>query len=513
MHRLTGHDPDAAREAPEAAAPALALWNPVPRERSGIVTAEVTWFRRDVLVGPPSGRTPKAGRGYRRFLLLDGRGEEIPVQVLGVRRGQERLDAPRHYPDQDEVDRAFVAFRPPPLPGMGLSILTPRPGRRVLPDEDLTVRPGLLANHWVRLQVADTGELTLEDRRTGERYAGLLRLEDEADLGDTYTFCPRPGTHPLSRATVARGGPAVVADGPLVGAVETGWSQAAAGGRVGCRLLVALRADSPLVRLRLDLDHRATDHRMRARFPLGAFAAEAAALAGAAWGTARRPPAHSRETNHPAERPVATAPAQRFVAAASGRRGLALFAPGFFEYEWTAKGDLLFTLLRAVGQLSRGDLPTRPGHAGWPMATPLAQEPGHHRVDLALTPVTEEDLQRPDRLVRLWEDAFLPIQAVFLRQSSGRPSQVPPFGVELEGEGLVFSALKPAESGDGLVLRCYNATASWVQGGWRFARPIRRALAVRGDETESAELQLGGDRSGVRLTAAPHQMVSVLVAW
>ena len=45
----------------------------------------------------------------------------------------------------------------------------------------------------------------------------------------------------------------------------------------------------------------------------------------------------------------------------SGPRGLAIFAPGFFEYELDRKGDLLVTLLRSVGELSRDDLPTRPG--------------------------------------------------------------------------------------------------------------------------------------------------------
>ena len=56
---------------------------------------------------------------------------------------------------------------------------------------------------------------------------------------------------------------------------------------------------------------------------------------------------------YPLETPVRTAPAHRFVAAANGARGLAVLAPGFFEYEWTVRGDLVLTLLRAVGELSR----------------------------------------------------------------------------------------------------------------------------------------------------------------
>src|SRR5437899_11827699 len=95
----------------------------------------------------------------------------------------------------------------------------------------------------------------------------------------------------------------------------------------------------------------------------------AAAVAGSAFGTVARPPVTVDPADFPLETPVRTAPAHAFVAAASGARGLALFAPGFFEYEWTDRGDLLLTLLRAVGELSRADLPTRPGHAGWPSST------------------------------------------------------------------------------------------------------------------------------------------------
>ena len=40
------------------------------------------------------------------------------------------------------------------------------------------------------------------------------------------------------------------------------------------------------------------------------------------------------------ETPVVTAPAQRFVASAGSEGGLAILAPGFFEYEHDPAGDL-----------------------------------------------------------------------------------------------------------------------------------------------------------------------------
>src|SRR2546422_10685928 len=159
-----------------------------------------------------------------------------------------------------------------------------------------------------------------------------------------------------------------------------------------------------MVRCSQDMDKQAAWPRVRAAWPVGLPGA--AAVAGTAFGTVARPPVTVDPADFPLETPVRTAPAHAFVAAASGARGLALFAPGFFEYEWTDRGDLLLTLLRAVGELSRGDLPPRPGPAGWPMSTPLAQCPGRGRVELAIAPVSQAELERGVRLPALWDDAF-----------------------------------------------------------------------------------------------------------
>ncbi len=124
LDELAGHDPDAGRERTEDADPALVLWNPAARARGGVMIADATFFRRDVLVGPPGGRRPRAGPGARTFALAGLDGTPIPVQVLDRRQTLERRDAVRHYPDQDEVDVVRVAFRAPPVPGLGCAALT-----------------------------------------------------------------------------------------------------------------------------------------------------------------------------------------------------------------------------------------------------------------------------------------------------------------------------------------------------------------------------------------------------
>ena len=129
LHALTRHSPDAAREHPEMAIPALADLESgatgARRERSSwkspASAATSLWGRLQA-----DSRTLAAD--IEPFVLIGAGGEVTPVQVLSVTPGTERIDAARHYPDQDAVDRVLVALQLPPLPGLGFAHFSVRRG-------------------------------------------------------------------------------------------------------------------------------------------------------------------------------------------------------------------------------------------------------------------------------------------------------------------------------------------------------------------------------------------------
>ena len=88
----------------------------------------------------------------------------------------------------------------------------------------------------------------------------------------------------------------------------------------------------------------------------------------------------------------------------------------------------------------------------------------------------------------------------------------PADSIELEGPGLVPSIIKPAEDGDGVVIRCFNSTGHTVPGTLRFGTPRSRAVRVRADEQEPFALHLEHAGRALPFTAAPHAWVTV-VAW
>ena len=260
---LVGHDADLQRERADGSEPKLVLWNPTPRSRGGVTVADVTVFRRDVLVGPASGgRLPRQGTGYRPFGLYGQEGRPIAIQVLAQRVTQERTDAARHYPDQDEVDQVRIAFRAPPVPGLGVAALKAGAAVPLSRAEDVRVRGRSLENRFVEVTFEPNGALSLVDRRRNERYGELLRLEDAGDAGDAYTYCPPA----RDRIKPSRGPIAVrrLAAGPLVAALEARWAVIRG---IDARLVVQLFADSPVVRVTLDVDNRNRFHRLRARLP------------------------------------------------------------------------------------------------------------------------------------------------------------------------------------------------------------------------------------------------------
>jgi alpha-mannosidase len=109
-------------------------------------------------------------------------------------------------------------------------------------------------------------------------------------------------------------------------------------------------------------------------------------------------------------------------------------------------------------------------------------------------------------VAELWEDAFLPPHAVWLRQST--ELSIPEIDARLEGEGLIFSSLKPAGHGDGIVLRCYNTAGSAVASALELGVPFA-AARVRADEREPEPLEA---RDGaVRFTAGPREIVTLLL--
>jgi alpha-mannosidase len=355
----------------------------------------------------------------------------------------------------------------------------------------------------VRLEVK-SGSAVAEPRRAAGRSKAepgrkpRVELVSERDEGDSYTFEPVTGDRALAAQWEP---PRVVWGGPLVHATAYPFRL---GDRVRGTLYVRTDAGSPLVRYVVAGVNLRGHHRVRMVFPLEARDA----TADMPYGPVSRPRVTFDPRDFPREWPATAAPMHRYVSAG----GQTIFARGLHEYELLSKWRLAVTLFRSVGDLSRGELRARPGHAGWPTATPGAMELGPFRAELGVAPFGAREGDGAEvwtGIERAAEAFHAPLAGRMLRWGIAVPATVS--GPELVGDGLAFKALKSRDDGPGIVLRCVNLTDQAQAGRWRWPGPMARAFRARLDETVLAEIRLDRNRREIGFEAGPREVVTIVV--
>jgi hypothetical protein len=449
----------------------------------------------------------------------------VSLQLLDHGLAYDRLESPRHYPRNDVVERVRAVAWVPPVGGYSTTTLaldaagvTHDGAER--PRSPVVVLDNRMHNGLLDVSVGSDGRVRLATADRAFEVASLVGFEDVGDAGDLYTHSPMG--KPLTSAWFA--GARTVHRGPLRGVIEARWRlrlpakarpsdpplsrPLARGGRhveLDLTLSLTLDAAAPFVRVDVAGDNLARDHRLRIVFRTGI--PDAVVHADAAFGPVLRAPVEVPAAEQLAERVPRTAPLHRYVSLSDAHRGMTLFGDGLAEYEASDAGDVAVTLVRAVGELSRPDLPERPGHAGWPVSTPAAQSAGEFAASFALLPHGPRTASVAALVEAVADDVLLPLRGDTLRSAIAPAERVG--GVQLDGEGLSCTAIKPAERAGWVVLRCVNVTDAHVDGRWVVGAPVTEAQLARLDETLVESLAV--DAGVVGFSAPPRSIVTVLV--
>ncbi len=482
LERLAGLGPD--RVSPWTAEPDLAVFNPSPCPRTDVVRFAIDphpWMAPVEEGDPVGGMHPAALRSLDPpGFTVDG----VPVRVEAAREGRMAL-----LPDRPPVDLEFVVRD---VPAFGWKRVPLRLAERCeeKADEGRTIRA-----EDVAVTVQDDGRFDVD--LAGRVFRGLGAIEDLGDRGDTYDAdLLAPDEVRLVAVAIRRFRHASGIERILVrrefalGAALDAEREARVGeGSFVVEMTLRVAPGVPRVDLEVAVENRAEDHRLRLLFPSGspASAFQAATTFGA---ESRAPgPLPSEDWIHPAP---ATFPAQGWVHAG----GLTVVAPGLNEAEVDAEGAIALTLLRCVGDLSRHDLRSRPGPAGPGNATPLAQCPGPLRARLSL--FAGEDAAAA-RAAELGLRAVAAGDAPLLEAGTA--------SLELSAP-LVLSAWKPAEDGDGTILRVLNPSGEAVAGRLLLPPGTSEVSAVRLDEApDSAAFTREGRE--VRADLRPQGLLSL----
>jgi alpha-mannosidase len=509
---LVGHDSGKAHDAPHRWRPLLLVRNPVPRARGGVAEVEVVRLVTPEPVGPGSAGVIVNDRELPPPAIDEGR---VPLQVLSrsVRSG--RIESSRHYPHNYRIEVARCIAWVDDVPGYGLlplPISTSESHLTTSPPSPIQATGTWLDNGLIRVGIGDEGDVQLESLTHGTTWARLIRFEDVGDAGDLYTHSSVGDPIKQSRVVATR----FKRTGPLRGELRVRFALelpvgATRAGRSSQLLTqdvdVALRLDagSPFVRLRVKGVNGIRDHRLRVIFATGI--AGGTTVADAMFGPVLREPTPQPNGTERMELIPSTAPLARWVSRHDDTRGLTVISDGLAEYESMSDGGIAVTLLRAVGALSRNDLPERPGHAGWPTQTPGAQALGPYRARFALLPHGPRHDAILDDIERAADDALLPLRGTTVSSAITQPLRLS--GLSLDGEGLRFLACKESEDGLWAVLRCANITGRAASGSWRCGWQVREARQSRLDEQPGDPV--GTRDSVIPISLGPYEVGTVLV--
>ncbi len=249
------------------------------------------------------------------------------------------------------------------------------------------------------------------------------------------------------------------------------------------------------------------DHRLRVHFPVP-FSASSAwhdghfevverhilpPLMEADWSEQRRP----------------EVPQRAFTDLSDGKKGLMLAVRGLPEVAVQTLSDgnieVVLTLLRCVGWLSRDDFSTRKGHAGPMLATPGAQMHGTYTFNYSLIPHRGK-----------WEQAMTdgyafptPLVGIDTGRHPGRLEKQKHF-LKVEPDTFHVTAVKPSADGVGWILRGCNLTDHPVDCVVQLPESINQVYLANMAEERQQKIPVSPDGQ-VTFTAGPHKVVTLRV--
>ncbi len=397
------------------------------------------------------------------------------------------------------------------VPAYGYRAYMLRPAEQP-PSEPKSGEGNTIENEHLKLRIEKDGSFTLEDKRSGQTFSGLLKFSDQGDRGDSYTFCAVEDDEPIA-------GP----HGPvLVRRIEDELGQTLEAEMI-MRLPLELEADRgsrkppsldlpitiharllqgvPRADVLIDVRNTVRDHRLRLLFPTST-PCDTAHYDGH-FEIVHRSTGVQPGGSDWIEQPAAEQPMRSFVAAAQDGRGLMVAARGLRETSVSEHGEIAITLLRSFGWLSRDDLATRNGGAGPQIPVPGGQSLGEHSFHLSMIPFADG---LPS--ARIQAEAFQsPMRAIGCQRKVG---ELPPQAsfLEIQPPDLSLSAVKMAEDGEGIIVRLVNLNEVAQDACLHTLLPISAAWQARMDETILSSIEIQ-DQHQVCMELRPHEVLTL----
>lgn len=456
---LTGHI-----QAPSLsdAETAFAVFNPSGWTRSQVISVILGVDR---MYGTREARPEVLKKTAKDYRLLDSEGTEVTagIEDLGIQFGYELPSDTFRKPYFERKIR--VTFSAEKIPPFGYAVYYLKPGKQQIQTAGLQSVENRMENRFLSVAIHADGTFDLSDKATGRIWSDLGEYEDVGDVGNEYIFKQAAGEPISSKSFKADISLAEnnenrtvfridrIMDLPLcaddsldeareamIRPLKRNISRSAESIAFPLTTYLTLEKDSPMLKIRTELNNTAKDHRLRMLFPTDL--STAGHLADSVFDVIERSDIPGKSWKNPSR----CQRMQYFCAAEDEECGLAVINRGSYEYELIPeRKQIAVTLLRCVGEM--GDWGVFP--------TPDAQCPGFFSAELAVLPYKANAFRQSGcrEAIQFQTD----LSAFQIQNAEGTLPERGSF-LDCSGPGLAFTALKPSADGKALILRACNVT-------------------------------------------------------
>ncbi len=371
-----------------------------------------------------------------------------------------------------------------------------------------------MENEFLRVRICGNGTLEVTDRTAGRTYRNLMTFEERADIGDGW-YHGTAVNDEIFTSIGASADIALVHDGNalttfrvrIVMQVPECFLLDRQVMRRSDRLAplaitnwLTLRAGSPYLEVRTQVDNTVRDHRVRVLFPSGMKVDTW--FADSPYDVVERRIALRPDSHLLTEQETETRPQYSFTAVNDGERGLAVISTGQPEsaVRDTPERPIALTLFRGFPHTVQEEespadceMPGKTNHVYWlyPHAGPL---PAAHLLRLGQRLAAGVECVTTDarRLQMLHGKPVLPAAGSWLTFGAG---------------SLVMTACKQSEDGQALIVRAFNPTDEVVEQGLESIFRIDSAAYADMLEQPTEGLPIRGRK--VTLRAGPRKIVTI----
>ena len=382
--------------------------------------------------------------------LADNTGSAVPCDIKYIGK-KFTYTLPKDSFRKVKYRYCYEVSFPVTLSGIGCFVYALKSGNKQLVETGIKVFKNGAENDDLKFTINADGTLNVTEKNTGKMYTNMLLYEDTGDCGESYNYLQtndKFAIYPQSNANikiVKNNGFSVIFEITSYIEIPSGLSgKDSRNNEMLCheiKTYVTLTQGIDRIDIKTVFTNGSENHRFRVLFPTNIESDTV--MADGQFDVVKR----NIKPWDVWENPSNTQRMQAFFGIEDKSGGILVASRGLYEYEVLrdGKNTMALTLLRAVGEI--GD---------WGVfSTPDMQLKKEMCLEYSLIPYS------PNKKTKAYNEAYTFSGDFFCTcQTDNHTGKIVVDNpiITVQGDYIVFSTLKRAENGDGIVMRVYNVS-------------------------------------------------------